>query len=317
VRNDYLGVVKTLYGYIRDYTKHQVNWVYFGTLVVLLSALVAWFYSDKAHLQFIGGGANDPYKYFKNLALYGGTLCGALLLYIPFAKDKSWVRKPGFWLTVLFAVCLYSFAVYCFWHKEWIKAWTDGPDEIFWMRCARDIGNIIIIGIPVIAWWFVRDRKNQPLYGFKRTNVKPYLWMLLILLPFIIAASFTKDFQKMYPMATKTLNVAKIDDGRFVYASVFELFYGLNYVNTEFFFRGFLILVLSRWLGPGVILPVAAFYVTIHIGKPLGETISSFFGAIVLGVLVLETKSIWGGVIIHVGIAFAMEAAAAVARGGF
>lgn len=309
--------MKTLAGYVRKYFRSEVNWIYFGLLVTLLACLTAWFYSDKEHLQLIGGGANDPYKYFKNLALYGGTLCGALLLYIPFARDRSWSTKPGFWFTVLFAVCLYSFAVYCFWHKEWIKTWTEGPDEIFWLRCSRDIGNIIIISIPVAAWWFLHDRKDQPLYGFKRTNIKPYLWLLLMLLPFIVLASLTKDFQKMYPMATKTLNVAKIEEGRAGYASVFEFFYGLNYVNTEFFFRGFLILALSRWLGYGAILPVAAFYLTIHIGKPLGETISSLFGGIILGVLVLETRSIWGGVLIHVGIAFAMEAAAAVAKGGF
>lgn len=313
----YLGAVKTLYGYVRNYIRQQVNWVYFSLLVLLLGALVAWFYSDKSHLQLIGGGANNPLRYLSNLALYGGTLCGALLLYIPFAKDRTWVTKPGFWLTVLFAVGLYAFAVYCYWHKELIKQWTTGADQVFWLRCARDIGNVLIIGLPVTAFWWLHDRHSQPLYGFKKTNVKPYLWLLLMLLPLIIAASFMPDFLKQYPQATKTLNVAKIEEGRYGYAALFEFFYGLNYVNTEFFFRGFLILVLSRWLGPSVILPVAAFYVTIHIGKPLGETISSFFGGIVLGVLVLETRSIWGGVLIHLGIAFAMEVCAAIVKGGF
>lgn len=309
--------MKQLYAYVRDYVKNQVNWIYFSILVLLLGILVTWFYSDKQHLQLIGGGANDPFRYLTNLALYGGTLIGGILLYIPFSKDKTWIRKPGFWFTVLFAVCLYAFAVFCYWHKEWLKNWTDGADEIFWLRCASDIGKILILAVPVSAWWLINDRKNQPLYGFKKTDIKPYLWMLGILLPFIIAASFTKDFQKMYPMVTKTLTVAKIEENRAWYVSVFEFFYGLNYVNTEFFFRGFLILALSKWLGPHVILPVAAFYVTIHIGKPLGETISSFFGGIILGVLAYRTQSIWGGVLIHVGIAFAMELFAAIARSGF
>jgi membrane protease YdiL (CAAX protease family) len=317
VRNDYLGFVKTLYGYVRDYLKRDVNWIYFSSLVLILSALVAWFYSDKQHLQLIGGGANDPFRYFTNLALYGGTLTGALLLYIPFARDKSWVRSKGFWATVLFAVALYSFAIFCYWHKEWIKEWTEGPAEIFWLRCASDIGKIILLAVPVTVWWLLHDRSNQPLYGFRSTNVKPYLWLLAMILPFIVIASFTDGFQKMYPMVTRTLTVAKIDQDIPWYTGVFEFFYGLNYVNTEFFFRGFLILALSRWLGPHIILPVAAFYVTIHIGKPLGETISSFFGGIILGVLAYRTQSIWGGVIIHVGIAFAMELFAAIARGGF
>ncbi len=306
--------MKTLYGYVRDYVKRDVNWIYFSLLALILSLLVGWFYSDKQHLQLIGGGANDSFRYITNLSLYGGTLVGALLLYIPFAKDKAWISSGRFWLTVLFAVCLYAFAVFCYWHKEWLKNWTEGADEIFWLRCASDIGKILILAIPVSAWWFINDRKNQPLYGFKQTNVKPYLWMLGILLPFIIAASFTKDFQKMYPMVTKTLTVAKIEEDKSWYVSIFEFFYGLNYVNTEFFFRGFLILALSRWLGPHVILPVAAFYVTIHIGKPMGETISSFFGGIILGVLAYRTKSIWGGVMIHVGIAFTMELAATLAK---
>jgi membrane protease YdiL (CAAX protease family) len=118
----------------------------------------------------------------------------------------------------------------------------------------------------------------------------------------------------MYPMVTRTLTVAKIEGDKFWYVSIFEFFYGSNYVVTEFFFRGFLILALTRWIGPHIILPVAAFYVTIHIGKPLGETISSFFGGIILGVITYRTKSIWGGVLIHVGIAFAMEIAAYVVK---
>jgi hypothetical protein len=52
---------------------------------------------------------------------------------------------------------------------------------------------------------------------------------------------------------------------------------------------------------------MATMYVFIHFGKPLGETISSFFGGIILGVIAYETKSIIGGIIIHVGIAWLME----------
>jgi hypothetical protein len=37
------------------------------------------------------------------------------------------------------------------------------------------------------------------------------------------------------------------------------------------------------------------------------ETIGSFFGGFILGTIALHTKSIWGGIIIHVGIALLME----------
>lgn len=309
--------VKTIYRYLARYVKEEINWIYFAVVVLLLSGLTGWFYSDKALMQSIGGGSNDSSRILNNLALYGGILLGTILLYMPFAKNREWISNPKFWLAVIFAVSVYSFSVFCYWHKEWIKELTDGPAEIFWLRCAKYMGNLFTISIPVLIWYWFNDRKSQRVYGLNAANVKPYFWLIAMILPFIILAAFSPDFLKQYPQASKTLNVAKMEEGRTAYGLIFEFFYGMNYLLTEFFFRGFLILVLSRWLGYGAIIPVAAFYVTIHFGKPLGETISSFFGGIILGVLVLETRSIWGGVIIHLGIAFAMEIAAAVAKGGF
>jgi hypothetical protein len=54
---------------------------------------------------------------------------------------------------------------------------------------------------------------------------------------------------------------------------------------------------------------MAIFYCTIHFGKPLGECISSFFGGIILGVVSYHTRTIFGGFMVHVGIAWLMELA--------
>ena len=51
-------------------------------------------------------------------------------------------------------------------------------------------------------------------------------------------------------------------------------------------------------------------YASLHFGKPLGETIGSIFGGYILGVLALQTRSIWGGIIVHVGVAWLMDLAA-------
>jgi membrane protease YdiL (CAAX protease family) len=48
-------------------------------------------------------------------------------------------------------------------------------------------------------------------------------------------------------------------------------------------------------------------YVALHFGKPAGETIGSFFGGYILGVLAYKSKNIWGGIIAHMGIAWLME----------
>jgi membrane protease YdiL (CAAX protease family) len=60
-------------------------------------------------------------------------------------------------------------------------------------------------------------------------------------------------------------------------------------------------------MGKGAILTMAAMYVFIHFGKPVGETISSFFGGMILGIIAYETNSIFGGIIVHCGIAYMME----------
>ena len=48
-------------------------------------------------------------------------------------------------------------------------------------------------------------------------------------------------------------------------------------------------------------------YVMIHFRKPLPETFGAFFAGIALGTLALRTRSIYGGVIIHVSIAWSMD----------
>jgi membrane protease YdiL (CAAX protease family) len=68
-----------------------------------------------------------------------------------------------------------------------------------------------------------------------------------------------------------------------------------------------MILAFLKILGPKAIIPTAAFYFSIHFGKPIGETISSFFGGVLLGYLSYKTQSIWGGVLVHIGIALLME----------
>jgi len=138
-------------------------------------------------------------------------------------------------------------------------------------------------------------------------DARPYFLLLLLLVPLVALAATRPDFLHFYP---KVKNVAFIDG----YASPvwpwklgYELSYGLDFLSIELFFRGLLVIGLVRYAGEQAILPMAAFYCTIHFGKPLGECITSFFGGLVLGVLAYRTRSILGGLIVHLGLAWMME----------
>ena len=71
-------------------------------------------------------------------------------------------------------------------------------------------------------------------------------------------------------------------------------------------------LAFAHFVGKDAILPMAAFYCVIHFGKPLPECISSYFGGLLLGILVYKTHTIIGGLIVHLGIAWLMEAGGTV-----
>ncbi|MEM9340836.1 MAG: CPBP family intramembrane glutamic endopeptidase, partial [Bacteroidota bacterium] len=76
---------------------------------------------------------------------------------------------------------------------------------------------------------------------------------------------------------------------------------------VELIFRGFLIFAFSRTLGSWAVLPMLTTYAFLHFGKPLGETISSIFGGYVLGIIAYNSRNIWGGIFIHLGVAWLME----------
>ena len=167
---------------------------------------------------------------------------------------------------------------------------------------------VIITGGILWAIWKIAD-SNQPFYGIKTRNMnwKPYLIMLLIMVPLIAAASTQPDFLAMYPKLKLIAGVYNEEGMRWWHKLLFELSYGSDFITIELFFRGFLILAFIKWAGKDAILPMACFYCTIHFGKPLGECISSYFGGMILGIVVYNTRSILGGLMVHLGIAWMME----------
>ncbi len=123
-----------------------------------------------------------------------------------------------------------------------------------------------------------------------------------MMIPLVWFAAQQPDFQQVYPKS-KALG----SNPSFFNYAAFEISYVVDFFTIELFFRGFLIIALSRHFKTKCILPIALFYFTIHLGKPLAEAISSFFGGALLGLISYHTKSIWGGWVVHAGIALLME----------
>lgn len=147
----------------------------------------------------------------------------------------------------------------------------------------------------------------------KTLNPWPYFYMLLIMVPLIAFAAFQQQFQEVYPKLFKIEAPSTVNVPSWLRIIVFEIAYGSDFITIELFFRGFLILGFIKWAGKYAILPMAVFYCVIHFGKPPLECISSYFGGIILGVIVYHSRSVIGGLIVHLGIAWMMEVAGYVA----
>jgi hypothetical protein len=75
----------------------------------------------------------------------------------------------------------------------------------------------------------------------KNFNWKPYLIMLLIMVPLIAAASTQPDFLSMYPKLKDVDAVLYGVKNKWFYHLLHELSYGSDFISVELFFRGFLI----------------------------------------------------------------------------
>jgi membrane protease YdiL (CAAX protease family) len=127
-----------------------------------------------------------------------------------------------------------------------------------------------------------------------------YIALYLCVLPAVIAASDSQAFRDTYPFY-RLANRSGFD------LWMWELLYAAQFVALEVFFRGVLLHGLRRALGANAVFVMVVPYCMIHYGKPLAETLGAIGAGLILGTLAMRTRSIWGGVLIHVGVAVTMD----------
>jgi len=168
------------------------------------------------------------------------------------------------------------------------------------------LGGVVFISAALLIFHKLQEGK-WGLYAVKKTHsLRSYFLLIVLMIPLLLWASMQKDFAAMYPRA-KIITASLGADAKAWHYWLFELSYVSDFISIELFFRGFLMIVLGKLLGKQCILPIALFYFSIHLGKPMFEAISSFFGGIILGTISYRSKSIWGGWLVHVSIALLME----------
>lgn len=303
--------MKLFLSYFKQYLTEHLSVKALVISLVLLTGLVYWEYGHDMSEKYLDPFDNTFTGIFRYFLLFLTAFLPSFLIGIKPSTFKIERKKllQGV-IILLFGLCLYSFrSSYDDW-RPWLREYlNNSSNQRFYYYTSVQLIQAILLGLPIfISWSFINKDTNLAKQGLKSTNLKPYLYLLLGMVPLVGFASLNADFLETYPIYQWFIGKEfELGFTEIWHIALFELSYGLDFFSTEFFFRGIIIIGLGRIFGPAVILPMACFYVTIHFGKPLGETVSSFFGGIVLGVLAFRTESIWGGIIIHLGIAWLME----------
>ncbi len=293
--------MKEIFGFIKTYY-HEVN----KPAIILCTcymALLVWLNYHYGLEKWLIHEMELPAPVFAGHCMIYSI---AFLLPFIFLILRSKTQRPvAFWICVLTAPIIFAFKVSMDTQIEFAtsEAWDHyWNDIVYWPM--RMTALVLILFLFHLLYF-----KDRGFYGLapRRFNYTPYLVMLLVMMPVIGAASTQPDFLEVYP---KMKNILPLPDGAnpgWFYEALFELSYGTDFLSIEIFFRGVLVVGLMKWAGKDAILPMACFYCSIHFGKPLGECISSYFGGLLLGIISYHTRSIYGGLIVHLGIAWFME----------
>ncbi|GAB4001385.1 hypothetical protein GCM10028807_57570 [Spirosoma daeguense] len=309
--------MKAFWRDLRDHLRTDFRLDLYVATALWAAVLLTINYSIDLEDAYIDVHLGKPIRGVLYFLLYGTAYYVSVAIWAYFHRRTDIWRKREFWLRSLVALISYSTYASFYAYADWSRQILDGQIFIFAYYCFHNLQSIVTIVLPLYLFYRLLEPQlsqfsPDSFYGMtpKRKGLVLYAILLALMIPLITLASFQPDFLQSYPTYHDTNANEVLGVPEWVTVLIYELCYGWDFVPTELIFRGFLVIGMSRVLGPGAVLPMVVWYCSIHFGRPLGEAVSSLFGGYILGVLALSTRSIWGGLLIHIGIAWGMEIAA-------
>ncbi|HUG75278.1 MAG TPA: CPBP family intramembrane glutamic endopeptidase [Acidimicrobiia bacterium] len=192
------------------------------------------------------------------------------------------------------------------WHHGIADALGPGYAEYFPLLPFQywGVSSVVLrVLVPVAIIVFVlRQRPGD--WGFRVggqwRHLRLYALFLVGMLPLLWLASLTPAFQAKYPF----YDLAGLGGWHFW---GFQLFYGLQFLGVEAFFRGFMLFGLYARLGYYAIPVMVIPYTMIHFGKPVAETFAAIVAGFILGWIALKSRSFLWGFFLHWAVAITMD----------
>ena len=297
--------------YVKNFIKSDFEIIKYIILALFIGFSIGvnyWFNFEDSYVDV----SDFNTRFFRYILFYSFAYFGGVIILIITDKKIGFHKKLSFWMMSILGIIIISFDGSYNGTYQIAKSFVDVNEYRYIGRLLAEFRNFITLFIPLSVIWLITKKKDDSLYGLtlKNAQVRPYFLLLLLMLPLILLATQDASFLRTYPLF-KTYGVDTYWNVKSGFLALpFEFFYSLSFLNVELFFRGFLVIGMIRIMGKDAILPMVAIYAFLHFGKPMGEAISSVFGAYLLGIFAYYSRTIWGGVIVHGGIALLMELAA-------
>jgi len=294
---------------VTDFVKKDFSWAVYGLTMLFLAVAMFINYSSVVDLNFfdLRSGFNARFGYYG--LLFGGTYFATALL-ASWKTETKFLKDWRFWVLGISFVFIATIPKLHILKLVDIRAQDWSLHEMVFVSKGHFFFHqmvISLIGLGIVKLLFHKWAEIE--YGFRGDwkTLKPYFFVLAIVAPLVIGASFFPDFQKAYPQY-KPWNYKEVFDLSIGQrAAIFEICYSTGFVAVEAVFRGALAITMIKIMGPRAVLAMASFYCVFHFGKPAGEAVGAFFGGYALGVLAIHSRSVLGGLIVHLGVAMLME----------
>lgn len=312
--------MKKIWKLLKSHLSSDFEWKLYGSVGIFLAIFISINYRYNFENGVIDRDAGKTIRVLWYFLTYSTAYFGVSLIVFYFKNTLHHFRSGRYWAITLLGLFLLACNVGFPYLREISVFFAGGSNELFrWVfGVTNNLINFFVQAIPlfIVARFFEKKREN---FGVNTQNVdlRPYWQILAVVAPMVIIASFESGFSNYYPSYKRyaiTPESNPTDIPAYVFALGFELAYGMDFFNVEFLFRGLLVIGVSQLIGKEAILPMVGAYCFLHFGKPVGECVSSVFGGYILGVVAYYARNIWGGVIVHVGLAWMMELAAFVQK---
>jgi hypothetical protein len=312
--------MKKIWKLLKSHLEDDFNPKVYLTVAIFLIVSVALNYKFNIENGIIDKDAGKPIRIVWYFILYGTAYFVVTLIVLGFNRKLGLLKAGRYWFITLAGLAILSINVGFPYVSKIALYLTQDIPKLYKLvfGLTNNLSNFLITALPlfIIARYYETKREN---FGINRQNIdlKPYWQLLMIVAPLVIIASFEKGFNNYYPSyrryeITDANNPTSLPT--YMFGIFYEIAYGMDFFNVEFMFRGLMVIGVSQILGKEAILPMVSAYCFLHFGKPMGECISSIFGGYILGVVAFYTRNIWGGVIVHVGLALMMEVVAFLHR---